>query len=548
MKSAFRVGLFLLAAGCAACLGGRGPALPREAPVLDTYLRPKIRQAEGRTLIAADGVMLPAAPELGAFYARHRDHLVWSGAGGPLPVADSFLEVLQAREEEGLSRQGYHLEAIEAAWQGWRRGGGSRRGLVRLAELDLLLTNAFLRRAAQLQGNRVPPAARQWTGGGLVEPDLLLDSALADGAVGGVLDRLRPAHPQYRRLVQAWSVYHRLQSAGGWEVLVGSDPPRQGGQGWTEAALRRRLVAEGDLDSLIGGTGFGEQVDRALRRFQRRHGLAVNGRVDSPTGAALGVGVEERLRQLELNLERWRWLPLGPQARYLLVNLDDYTLDLVEGGQVALEMKVIAGKAQWRTPLFNSDLKQIVLNPYWNVPPSIAREEVLPALGQNPYYLEERGIRVVGGVGDQARVVPPDSVDWERADQEDWPYTFMQNPGPDNPLGQMKFLLPNPHHVYLHDTPNRELFFRAARDFSHGCIRLEKSLELAVHLLAGNPDWSRSRIRQVLESGQTRQVDLAHRVPVYFAYWTVGVDEEGLVYFRPDLYGADAALQEAWGR
>ena len=306
--------------------------------------------------------------------------------------------------------------------------------------------------------------------------------------------------------------------------------------------MRRRLIAGGDLDSSAADLGFDDQVERALRRFQRRHGLSANGKVDGQTSEALDVPVARRISQLAVNLERWRWLPRGQEARYLLVRLDDFALDLVEAGQVVLTMKIIAGKPQWRTPIFTSTLSQVVLNPFWNVPAGIAREEVLPALYNDPAYLEERGFMVVSGVGDQARVVAADSVDWSSAGSEDWSYTFMQVPGPENPLGRMKFLLPNEFNIYLHDTPNRELFSRETRDFSRGCIRLEKSLELAVELLQGNPGWSRTHLREVLQTGETKQVTLAVPIPVYFSYWTAWVDEEGWVGFRPDLYGGDAKI------
>jgi murein L,D-transpeptidase YcbB/YkuD len=535
--------LLLALAGCAGCLGPRERVLPRGNPALDAYIRPKIRLAEGRTLIAVEGILLPAAPGLGDFYARRRDHLVWSSTSGPRPAAYQLLQVLREPASEGLPQAPYHLEAIEAALSGWQRGGGNRRALVRLAELDLLLTSAFLRRADQLQGGRVRPEECHWTGGQYTDPGLLLDSALAADQVQNTLERLRPAHPEYRRLVQGLAAYRRIQAAGGWRALPPGNTPRKGQQGPAEQALRQRLVAGGDLDSLAGGTGFDEPVERALRRFQRRHTLGATGKADVATLAALDIPVERRIAQLEMNLERWRWLPLGPEARYVLVRLDDYALELVEGGQVRLGMKVIAGKAQWRTPIFNSALTQLVFNPYWNVPPAIAREEVLPAVRNDPAYLEERGFMVVSGLGEAARVVGPDTLDWSAPDEE-WPYTFIQAPGPDNPLGRLKFLLPNEHSIYLHDTPNRELFSREVRDFSHGCIRLEKSFELAVELLADTPGWTRARIREALQSGQTKQVALEHPVPIFFSYWTAWADEEGAVGFRPDLYGLDARLQE----
>lgn len=532
--------ILILVAGTG-CLGAREQLLPRGATALETYLRPKIRQRDGRILMAVGGGMLLAAPGLGDFYARHQDHLVWSTTSGPRPAARQFMGVLKGAPDEGLPATTYHLEAIEAALVGWQRGGGNRRALVRLADLDLLLTSAFLGYTDQLQGGRVAPESREWQGA-YTDPGRLLDSALVIDQLLPMLGRLRPTHPEYLRLCQALKAYRQLEAEGGWQALPTGSRPRKGQRGPEEQALRRRLIAGGDLDSSAADLGFDDQVERALRRFQRRHGLSANGKVDGQTSEALDVPVARRISQLAVNLERWRWLPRGQEARYLLVRLDDFALDLVEAGQVVLTMKIIAGKPQWRTPIFTSTLSQVVLNPFWNVPAGIAREEVLPALYNDPAYLEERGFMVVSGVGDQARVVAADSVDWSSAGSEDWSYTFMQVPGPENPLGRMKFLLPNEFNIYLHDTPNRELFSRETRDFSHGCIRLEKSLELAVELLQGNPGWSRTHLREVLQTGETKQVTLAVPIPVYFSYWTAWVDEEGLVGFRPDLYGGDAKI------
>lgn len=543
MRSTKGWGVLVLAV-CAGCLGPREQLRPRGNPGLDSYIRPKIRQQQGQTMMAVGGKLLPAAPGLGDFYARHQDHLVWSSTSGPLAPARELIQTLKETQGEGLPVFAYHLPAVEAALAGWHRGGTDRRALVRLAELDLLLTSAFLRCADYLQGGRVPPQHRDWPGGAYTDPGVLLDSALAGDQVRAVLEHLRPAHPEYIRLCQGLAAYRSLEAAGGWPPMPSGSRPSKGQQGPAEAALRHRLIAGGDLDSSAAEGGFDEQVERALRRFQRRHGLSASGRVDAATLEALEVPVASRISQLEKNLERWRWLPRGPEARYLLVRLDDFALDLVEGGQVVLSMKIIAGKAQWRTPIFSSTLNQIVFNPYWNVPPGIALEEVLPALREDPAYLEQRGFMVVSGLGEQARVVEADTLDWSGISDEDFPYTFIQAPGPDNPLGRMKFLLPNEYNIYLHDTPNRELFSREVRDFSHGCIRLEKSLELAVQLLQGNPGWSRARIREMLQAGETRQVSLSQTIPSYFSYWTAWVDEEGLVCFRPDRYGGDARLGE----
>jgi murein L,D-transpeptidase YcbB/YkuD len=286
-------------------------------------------------------------------------------------------------------------------------------------------------------------------------------------------------------------------------------------------------------------------VRRALARFQARHGLEPSGRLDRPTLEALNEPVEERLAQIEINMERWRWLPHDPGTRYVLVRIADFELDLVEEGKSALAMRVIVGKPYWRTPVFSALMTHLVLNPYWYIPQSIAAEEILPLLRRDPSYLGQRRISVAEGEGVAVRPIEPDSIDWNRVQAEDFPYYLAQAPGPDNPLGRVKFMFPNAFNVYLHDTPNRALFAQEVRAFSHGCIRLEKSLELAVQVLRREGGWSLERLEQEVEKGINRQIVLEHPLPVYLLYWTAWVDAAGQVQFREDLYEDDQRLKEA---
>ncbi len=227
------------------------------------------------------------------------------------------------------------------------------------------------------------------------------------------------------------------------------------------------------------------------------------------------------------------------------MRIADYELDAVEGGKVVLSMRVIAGKPYWRTPIFSAELTRLVINPYWYIPRSIAVEEVLPRLKRDPDYLRRHDISVFAVTDMQSRSVDPVGIDWAKLSSEGFDYSLAQAPGPDNPLGRLKFIFPNPYNVYLHDTPNSELFEKKKRAFSHGCIRLEKSAELAAYILRGQGNWPLRHIEQAIQSQINRQVVFVRPLPVYLLYWTAWVDEEGILQFRRDEYDSDQRLRQA---
>jgi murein L,D-transpeptidase YcbB/YkuD len=236
------------------------------------------------------------------------------------------------------------------------------------------------------------------------------------------------------------------------------------------------------------------------------------------------VPVQRRIRQIQLNLERWRWLPSSLGDRYVYVNVPEFRMELVEGGRKAIDMAVVVGKQQSQTPVFSDRMEYVELNPEWNVPPSIAREEILPKLASDPGYLARNDMEFVGSDGNTR---------------------IRQRPGPDNPLGQIKFMFPNEFDVYLHDTPADHLFSRAERGFSHGCIRLERPVQLAEYLFKDDPNWSGARIREAIVSGEQKSIKLPQKIPVHILYFTAWVEDDGTIHFRQDLYGHDTRLDAA---
>jgi murein L,D-transpeptidase YcbB/YkuD len=270
---------------------------------------------------------------------------------------------------------------------------------------------------------------------------------------------------------------------------------------------------------------FDAALAAAVSRFQRRHGLEVTGKVDEETLAELNVPVEDRIRQLQVNMERWRWMPASLGDRYIMVNVPEFRLDVIEGGKTAMTMRVIVGKDQSRTPAFSDKMSYIEVNPYWNIPESIANEEILPKLDSDPGYLAREGI--------------------ERVDPSQVGSGLRQPPGPTNPLGQLKFMFPNDFNIYLHDTPAGHLFAKEERLFSHGCIRIEKPFELAVYLLRDDPKWSPEALQAAIDSGENKSISLSRPLPVHILYWTAWVDGDGTVELRRDVYGHDVRLEEA---
>ena len=501
------------------------------------------KQQEADTRVGHDRI---AEDELSGFYLRRSDRMAWSGPRGPLAQADQLVEGLAKLSFDGLNPEEYGVSALKAGIVSVRGSDEiSAQRLRRLAQLDVALTTSFLRSARHLLAGRVSrrDVDVDWR---VSSPtgDLagLLEMALATNQVQPSLLELRPRRMEYARLRDTRRRYLELAAAGGWPKV-----PATAASGRidkkTAAILRQRLFLSADVPEYVEESKASDsQLREVVRRFQQRHGLQVSGSVDSATVAALNVSVQQRIAQLEVNLERWRWLPHTLGSRYILVRIADFELDVVEDEKIEMTMRVIVGKPYTRTPVFSSALTRLVFNPYWRIPRSIAAEEIVPLAERDPDYLERNGIHALPVFGPRA-MTDPTEIDLDAVRKGT--SMLVQNPGYRNPLGRVKFVLPNPYNIYLHDTPAGELFGRRSRDFSHGCIRLERSADLASYLLKDRGDWPRSEIERVLDSGENVQVHLSKSVPVFLLYWTAWVDDEGRPQFREDIYQSDAELNRA---
>jgi murein L,D-transpeptidase YcbB/YkuD len=476
---------------------------------------------------------------LGRFY-RPRDFApAWDPRDGGPDRATLLLRALVTAETHGLDPARYHVDAIRAR-QASSNGGHA-------AELDLLLTAAFLGYARDVRAGRLPPGRRDpdW---GIPAPPFDAVSALIQGirqpaTFPALLASLPPPGKDYGRLVEALRRYRALAARSDWPRVPPGVPLRPGDDDARVAAVRARLAAQDEVVAGVPATLFDDRLEEAVRRFQARHGLAADGIVGEATVRALNVPASDRTRQITLNLERWRWLPRDLGPRYVTVNAADATLRVVEDDRTVLTSRVVVGDLKHPTPVVQARLDAVILNPKWNLPTSIAAREILPRLRENRRYLAENDIVIM-----ERRESDPFgfAVDWSVISAEAFPFRLQQQPGPDNPLGRIKFDVPNRFDVYLHDTPTRTLFARPRRTGSHGCIRVERADELAAHVLADETGrWTPERLEEAIAGGGSPRIPVARPLPVYILYWTAFVGPGGLVQFRDDVYGRDHRLAAA---
>ena len=469
------------------------------------------------------------------------------------PAADAILalKTLADAETHGLNPQDYHVAELSRAFE---QAANDHVEPAMAARLDDQLTEALGRYLRDLHQGRLNPEILQHRFKApplsTFDPRSIIAEARTAGRLAQALNDAAPEVPMYESLRATMNAYRAMGLPPAWQRDLPAPPARslKPGEEYTGlATLAARLIALSDLPpSTIVPTRYeGELVD-ALRRFQIRHGLDGDGVIGPTTLTELNVTPPQRVKQMALTLERLRWTPLLYGPRMIVVNVPEFVLRAYEtqGNRVRLdlEMRVIVGRAlDTRTPIFLEDMRFIEFSPYWNVPRSIARSETLPRLRRDPSYFTQQGFEFVAQDGKTVHSLSSAAID--AVQRGEW--RIRQRPGPRNALGDIKFIFPNDQNIYLHHTPAPQLFSRVRRDFSHGCIRIESPVQLALFVLHGNPEWTEIRIDEAMKAGKSRTIKLEQPIPVLIAYSTAVVKNGGKVHFYPDIYKQDARLEQA---
>jgi murein L,D-transpeptidase YcbB/YkuD len=478
-----------------------------------------------------------------SFYQQRQFGAAWIEGAKARPQMDALIRALRAADREGLDPELYTVGMLEQRRNEASKGFLTEKGFdpKEAGALDVWLTYLYMKYASDL-ADGLSDLSRV-DGTWKIKPEKFdakahLEKALANDRIEESLAELAPHVAEYDRLRNLLTQYRQQQAKGGWP-RVPAMKLKPGQKGPQVAALAARLAASGDYRGRVPAASrsaaYTPELQDAVKVFQRRHGLTDDGAVGPELIAALNVPVDERIRSVALNMERWRWLPRDLGSRYILVNIPEMRLDVYEADQAVLTMRVVVGKPDAQTPIFNDLMTYLVFSPYWNVPPSIAEGETLPAIMSDPGFLARNNMEIVDSTG---TVVDPASVDLNNPSA----YRFRQRPGTDNSLGLVKFMFPNQFNVYLHDTPADSLFERAARSFSHGCVRVEDPVALAQYVLRDQHEWTRDRILEAMHAGEEKTVKLQSPIPVYLGYWTARVRTDNTAQFRNDVYKIDQRL------
>lgn len=480
------------------------------------------------------------------FYVERDMEPVWVDDNAPTGRARDLLHILEMSPYDGLNPEDYDIRTIRQLMESGHAG--------ELAELDLRLSLSLMQFLSDLGSGRTEPNT--------LDPELFvypqdidkagaIKAAAAAENIGVFIGGYRPHQVDYWRLKGVLANYRAMARTGGWPTIDDGPLLEEGNRSQRVMQLRKRLQREGDLERSVDGAAsndpqlFDRSVAKAVESFQERHGLELDGRVGANTLQALNLPIEERIEQLMLNLERRRWMSDRLPSRYIYVNLADFHLQLMDDGEVAFDTPVVIGSEFNKTPVFSADMTHMVINPYWNVPQSIATRELLPKAKNDPEYLKKNGFDLFENWRQGADLLDSTRIDWANVDPDAFSYKLRQRPGAENALGRLKFMLPNDYAIYLHDTPARADFDANQRSFSHGCVRVADPEGLANAILAGQSDWTRDEIVAVVESGERKQVNLDENLPVQITYLTAWVDSDNRVHFRNDVYDRDQILADA---
>jgi murein L,D-transpeptidase YcbB/YkuD len=503
------------------------------------------------------------------FYRERQFRLGWFKEHQLVPQAQTLLNVIAKAKDDGLDPKKYQDSGLTKLLAEFKTVQDSTRRNQLERQIDVALSGTYFNWASDYYRGVANPRDTKNEAWKVKRNKIKLDRAL--------LTILRerestypyydfaPLHPEYDHLKKALALLRARQQAGGWPTLPAATSLRPGQTSPVVGLLRQRLLgnetAGPDAPATAPGQAlpvvnkepapttaevYGPELVSAVKGFQSDAGLSPTGIVNGETLRQLNVPLATRINQVILNMERWRWLPKKFEPDYLLVNIPEYKLHVYEESKEVMTMRVIVGKTLNATPVFSDKMEYVVLSPYWNVPFSIIDKELRYKLAANPHYLDRLDMEVVKGYGRRATVIDPATVDWANVTQATFKYTLRRRPGPKNDLGEVKFIFPNSNDIYLHDTPHNELFSQTARNFSHGCVRVEEPVKLATYLLREYPQWDQATIQDTIAQRREKYITLKEKLPVYLVYLTAWADADGHVHFRNDIYGHDKSLAKEY--
>jgi len=517
------------------------PTLADEAETQEA-IRSEIEQLRESGRLSLGDVEIASGELLARVYERRNFEPAWSG----LEKMNALAELIEATALDGLSPADYHLGEIRRV-QSMIANGRVLDAAARAA-LDIGLTDSLIRLGYHQRFGKVNPYdldpdwnfAREFRNR---DPALVIQEAIDADSLAGYVENLFPREELYLQLQAYLAKYRDLAASGGWPVVPDGPTLRPGDKDERLPVLERRLAATGDLAPgvLVDTSVYGGALESGVRAFQERHGLDVDGIVGPGTLRAMNVTVEERIEQIRVNLERARWVLDNLGDDFVIVNIAGFRVYLYRDNEEIWSTRAVVGRTYRKTPVFRSTMRYLVFNPDWTVPYSIATKDILPKVQQDPGYLAAGDFIVKDRNGD---VVETADIDWSALGGRNFPYTLVQQPGTNNALGEVKFMFPNEHAVYLHDTPGKGLFDRAARTFSSGCVRVEHPFRFAELLLEAN-SMDAASIEDLRQSRQMKSVFLKEPIDVLLLYWTAEVGSDGRIHFYEDVYLRDRAVLEA---
>ena len=485
------------------------------------------------------------AEESERFY-RNRDYKpAWFDNASLNRHGEQLMEKLKSSWEEGLPEPAVYLAKVEDAMLKMHKRTA---GKVSLAEIisnaDVHLTQAYFDYASKMNSGLINPADLNIIWEILPDDTDLVESledALDGGNINRSLDRLKPQHEQYERLLEAFINLSEVKEKDGWPLPDSLPVLREGDAHPAVNRLKNYLMATGDLQAQdyrwVNEPGFDEKLTEAVKKFQYRHGLEQDGIVGRETLKQMNVPLDYRLDQIRLNIDRIRWYPEDFGENHIVINIPAFSFEYHRNGEIIQEMKVVVGQNENYTPVLEDTLSSIIFNPAWNVPNSIATQEIFPKMLEDSTFMERNSYSVLRDSYVSKDTIDYKNYDWPEASRDSFPYFVVQHPGPTNSLGRVQFMLQNQYSIFLHDTPANHLFNIEQRDFSHGCVRLERPAELAVSLL--KEQLPADTIIKYLSEDEKQVVRLEENIPVHLIYQTAWIDEKNLLHFREDIYGFD---------